>query len=718
MGASTAMIARLPACLLMLAVAAYAVSSCTGRMVVVEGSVLLLLLLPCLWSSAVPWRRLDDGLAGWIIVIALALMAWMAGVQLLRPDALPAGWWVLALRAAGLCLVLALLGRAGDARDLVRLGGASAACALTACAVVNASCGLMQPLDTDSFGFGHINILVNTAGPALIAALILLAMDWRAGAPPRTRELVLYGCGALGLAVIVVATQRRGVVLSSAAAAAALLAAWLWTRRRALAVVLMALLALAVMAGVPLPLRQFASATPGLRGERIQLYRAGIEGVVAGSPWGFGHYGALHLQTVAGEACRHMTADGGYGEDIHNQLLEAALDGGPVVLLLVLAALALIGWRLLAISDPGLRPALQALGVAVLVHLATDNAYGTEIGTMWLALVAGTMLKAPVAGAALPPLRWLPPLPLLAWPLSALAAWGAVCDLRPALQARDAPVQDSWRCLQHALAPQLVSLYTDKLLSAEDPWLDRGRRDEVLRRSSHVMGWTIRTALFEAGCAQQAQDPERTVQAILRVLALMPFFREYYEQLATLIGQHPECARLLPQEVRQRLAYLRGDPRLSRPDLGRPAQSVEVAADLYAALSWSIVTGTPWSELDAPLRGLALRYGDIQGVAQLVVMAVCAAPEVGFSWLGEAAPVLGVGLRTPAAMLRALTIPTTPAQARALLPLVERLYPTVLDDCRHGTLHATQDEQGIALEIALIRLWGMSRVPAPAGAPR
>jgi hypothetical protein len=710
--ASTSTIARLPACLLMLAVAAYTLSYCTDRMVVVEGTVLLLLLLPCLWSCAVPWRRLDDGLSGWIIVIAAALAAWMAGVQLLRPDALPAGWWVFAVRAASLCTVLLLLARAADARELVRLGGGAAACALSVCAVVNGRLGLMQPLGTDSFGFGHINILVNTAGPALVAALILLAADWRSGARPRARELVLLGCGALSLAVIIAATQRRGVLLSTAAAAATLLVAWLWPRRRSLAVGLAA--AAVVLAGA-YAARLFASATPGLRGERILLYRAGAEGVVEGSPWGFGHYGALHLQTVAGEAARHMTANGGYGEDIHNQLLEAALDGGPVALLLVLAAMALVGWRVLRISDPGLRPALLALGVAVTVHLATDNVYGTEVGMLWLGLVVGTMLRAPTAGPPLPPLRWLPPLPLLAWPLAAVAAWGAALDLLPAVLARDAPVQDSYRCLQHALAPQLVSLYADRLLESQDPWLDLSRRDEVLRRSSHVMGWTIRTAMFEAGRAQQANDPERTVQAILRVLALMPFFREYYEQLATLIDRHPDCARLLPQEVRQRLAYLRGDPRLPRPDLRRPAQGIEVAADLYAALSWSIANGAPWTELDAPLRGLALRYGDIQGVAQLVVMAVCAAPEVGFAWLGEAAPVLTVGLRTPGAVLKALTLPATPAQARALLPLVERLYPAVIDDCRRGTLH---EDGGSAVQLAIIRLWGMSRHGAAAGGTR
>jgi hypothetical protein len=710
-----ATIARLPACLLMLALVAYTVSSCTNRMVLVEGEVLLVLLLPILWACAVPWRRLDDGVAGWYIATALALGAWMAGVQLLRPDALPAGWWVFAVRAASLCTVVLLLARGADARELLRLGGCAAACALSVCAVMNAHMGVMQPLDTNSFGFGHVNILVNTAGPALVAAIILMMADWRAGARPGMREAILLGCGLISLLAIIIYTQRRGVLLSSGAACATLVVAWLWSRRRALA--LTVVVVVVVAAGL-YTIRQFAVATPGLRGERIQLYRSGMEGVAAGLPWGFGHYGALHLQTIEGEASRHMTANGGYGEDVHNQLLEAALDGGPVALLLLLAGLALVGWRLLTISDAALRLALQALGVAVAVHLATDNVYGTEVGTMWLGLVVGTMLTAPAAGPRLPALRWLPPLPLLAWPLCAVAAWGAAIDLRPAAQPQESGLAESYRCLQQALNPQAVSLYADKLLSSEDPWMDLARRDEVLRRSSQVMGWTIRTAMFEADRAQRAGDPGRTVEAVLRVLALMPFFREYYEQLDVVVRQHPQCERLLPQQVRQRLAYLGGDPRLPRPDLQRIPHTVAEAADFYAALSWSIANGRPWAELDAPLRQLALRYGDIQGVAQLVVMAVCAAPEVTFAWLGDAAPVLGVAMRTSGASLKAFGLATTPAQARALLPLVERLYPTILADCRAGTRHATDDPQTIAYQLTIVRLWGLSRRAAPAGAPR
>jgi hypothetical protein len=224
--------------------------------------------------------------------------------------------------------------------------------------------------------------------------------------------------------------------------------------------------------------------------------------------------------------------------------------------------------------------------------------------------------------------------------------------------------------------------------------------------------------VFAAILAEQANDPARSVQAILRVLALMPFFHEFYEQLAVLVSQHPDCDRLLPQEVRQRLAYLRGDPRLPRPDLQLSPQSIEVAADLWAALSWSIANGLPWKALDAPLHRLAQRYGDIQGVAQLVVMATCAAPAGTFAWLGDAAPVLTVGLRTAGAQLKAFALATTPAQARALLPLAERMFPTILDDCRRGTMHAGQDPLGSAVRSAIVRLWGLSRQTATGGAPR
>ncbi len=709
------LIARLSACLPMLAVAAYTLSFCSGRMVVVEGSVALLLLLPCLWAAATPWRRLEAGLAGWVVLAALALGGWMAAVQLLRQEALPAGWWMFAVRAAGLGTLLMLLAGGADARTLVRLGGGAAACALTVGAVMNGWLGVMHPLDTDCFGFGHINILVNTAGPALLAALVLVVADSRAGRRPLGRELAVLLVGALSLAVIVVVTQRRGVVLSAACGLSVLLVAWLYPRRRALA---LTLVAVGLLVGGISVVHQFAGATPGLRGERIQLYRAGVEGVLASLPWGFGHYGALHLQTVAGEAARHMTANGGYGEDVHNQLLEVALDGGPFALLLALAGLALVGWHVHRVSDPGLRPALQALAAAVLVHLVTDNIYGTEFGTLWFAWAVGTMLCAPSTASApwLPSLAHrLPPLPLLCWPLAAVALWGALIDLHPALQSAGAGAADTFACLERARNPQAVGFYADRLLGAEDPWLDSGRREATLRLATGMMGWTTRTAIYEVDCAQRAHDPERALQAIVRVLTFSPCFHQYYEQLSGVIAAQPRLERLLPPTVRLRLAYLRGDPGLPRPDLTHPPATVGEAADLYAALSWAIANNLPWSEIERPLGELARRYGDLQGVAQLVAMAVCAAPERPFPWLGEVSGVLGVGLRTPGAGMMALAVASTPAQARALLPLAEQLYPTIIDDCRRGTLHPTSDAQWVALQTTVIRLWGRARLTPPAG---
>jgi hypothetical protein len=707
-------IARLPACLLMFIVVVYTLSFCSGRMAVVEGTVAVLLLLPCLWALAVPWTRPADGLTGWFIATLLLLEAWMAGIQLLRAEALPAGWWCFIERAAGVATLALLVGAAPEVRGMVRLLGASAAMAVTVCAILNGWLGLLHPLETDCYGFGHINILANTAGPSLIALVVLLVTDWRTTGRPPLRDLLLAGCGVISLGVITVATERRGVLLGAAAAMLWLLVRWLWVRQRRLAI---ALVAASALVGALSVLHLFTNTTPGLRAERVSLYRSGLEGVVAGAPWGFGHYGALHLQTVQGEASRHMTANGGYGEDIHNQFLESALDGGPVALFLVLAAIALAAWKAMTISDAGLRLAFQAMGMAILVHLLTDPVYGTEVGVVWLSVVAGMMFAAP-ARAVLPAPRWLPPLPLLAWPAALLAAAGAASDLRPALQGARSGVQDSYRCLETVLTPQAVCLYSEKLLESEDPWMDLERRKAVLAISTGRMGWTIRTAMFEVDRALRAGEDEASVTAIMRVLDLNPFFKEYYEQLANLLGRHPGCARLVPAATRVRLQYLGGDAKLPRPDIGRPPSGIDGAADLYAAIIWSIANGLPWKDLDGPLQGLCRRYGDIQGVAQLAVMAACTAPEGTFAWLAADAATLGVGLRSPGATINAFALATTPAQARTLLPIAANMYPVFMSDCRLGTMHVVLDPMAVSMRVAFVRLWGLTRLPGPPGTPR
>jgi hypothetical protein len=319
------------------------------------------------------------------------------------------------------------------------------------------------------------------------------------------------------------------------------------------------------------------------------------------------------------------------------------------------------------------------------------------------------MLSAPSAAATLPPLRWLPPLRHLAWPLAMLAAWGALIDLRPALLSTDAGAKSIYRCLQTVLVPQSVSMYTERIIESEDPWVDQARRTEALAMSVHTMGWTIRTALYGVEFARQADVPKQTVAAILRVLALNPFFKEYYEQLSAVLGAHPECERLLPKVVRLRLAYLGGDAHLPRPDLHVDPVRIDEAADLYAAIVWSFANDVHWKELEGSLHALCRRYGDIQGVAQLVVMGRCAEPHQAIPWMDEVSPVLEVGLRAPGAMIAALSVASNAAQAQALLPLIEKLFPEIISDCRSGTMHEVHDPLGIALRNGIVRLWGQAR---------
>ena len=165
-----------------------------------------------------------------------------------------------------------------------------------------------------------------------------------------------------------------------------------------------------------------------------------------------------------GESARHLIATSGWGTHIHNEFLDVLLDGGPVALALFLVLIGLLVYRVSRIGEPAVRLAYQALGVAVLVHLLTDNVYGTEVGQSWCGVVIGMMLAAPLAGPGPRTLGLFSSIRWLAWPFALMSLWGVGNSMviylsglqnvpQELYEAAEIDGANAWRRLWHVTIP-------------------------------------------------------------------------------------------------------------------------------------------------------------------------------------------------------------------------------------------------------------------------
>jgi hypothetical protein len=147
---------------------------------------------------------------------------------------------------------------------------------------------------------------------------------------------------------------------------------------------------------------------------------------------------------------------------------------------------------------------------------------------------------------------------------------------------------------------------------------------------------------------------------------------------------------------------------LPKPVLSPAPRFIDEAIDEYTAIIWSISNDVPWTEISQPLHGLVARYGDVPGVTQLALMAVCAAPSGTFPWLEECVPQIAVALRGPGTTPAYFGLAQMPDQARRLLPIAERLYPEAFASFAAGSMRITNDPVAIMTRLALVRLWGLA----------
>ena len=682
----------------------YCVAYLANRWEPVDATVLWLVLAPLAWLMATPSLARLDRHQQITVVLFISLVAWMATLQAVLPHAFPSGWWRVAERCAYLSAFILILATRPCTTLAMRAFGASAAVAVAGALAVNLANGCFAAGDTRCFGFGHINIITNTAGPALIAWCVWLACS-------RGKERVAWGSwifaviGMVALLTLAVGTQRRGVPLAIAAALFTIVAMRLLAWRRPLGLIFVAL---PLILATPRLIALVTVTVPSLRQERVALYRAGIDGVVASFPFGFGHYGAKHLVEVEGEHARHLTATGSWGYHIHNEPLDILLDGGVPALAVVLAILALSALRLRQVSDRRAQYTFGALGAAIAVHAMTDNVYGTEVGQAWLAAAFGLLWSAPVRQATLG-VDWFPALRLIQWPLVLVSCWGATRAIYPAVLHREAYPSVRYQSLQQCLNAQTVSAAGLQILAGSDPQLGVDDRRAVVKEVVRRTGWTAVLASQDPALLIDSNEPEIVAAAQLRMLRLSPFNKTAYQGLLVVVKRHPHTQALLPELVLRRLLYLSGKPDLPAPDLSREPLTMDTAADLYAAISWAIVNGTPWAEIERPLWNLFRRYGDIPGVTLLVLEVLNEAPPGSLPWITDAAPILEVGLRfVPGQISYVLDKVRTEASAVAVMPLLHLWYPDQLRGIEEGHIEMLQ-ESGVEFHLHLVRIHHLAK---------
>jgi O-antigen ligase len=677
----------------------FSVAYVTGRAYQQEAGALLVLLLPLYWITKLPSARICDGYFGAWLLIMVAWVLWMVSLQLGLPTALMSGWWRIVEKSAGIMAVLTLVVLRPEPKQFITLLGASSALTVSLTCAITLYVGQFGQPEAAGYGFGHINILMCTVDPVLCAwsALIIYEGSQNNRWPDKSTWAVWF-VGVISLLSLTVTTGRRGVSLAIALIVLWFVGAWLWRKSKRLTIwvlIIGAIAALFLAINLSL-LWNISVSTVSGRNERFGQYLAAIEGIRQSFPWGFGYYGALHLQELPSESARHAMALGLWGLHVHNEFLDTCLDGGPVALIFLLILMCMTLFRVMNIRDRGIRFSFQAMGIAIFVHMMTDNTYGGTYGQIWMGIALGMMWSVPVTGLACPVIKIIPPIRFICWPLTVISVWGATKLIYPVVMHREATEAVQYRCLQQSLEPTITFLLTHQLLAPIKTSESEKFRVNIIRESTGKIGWTNITT--HQALTEIISWKERSVQgveAFMRFLHFMPFEVSIYQAFVNYLNQDKKLIAHVSPEIQRRLMYLTGNPNLPKPNVDVEPDNMDAAIDLYAALTWHIINGTSWNDLSRPMEKLSARYGNIGNVAQFILKCVAIAPPKTFPWIIEQSDKLGRSLvNNPSKTTQILREVTLPKQATALVPFLRLCYPQpFIDQHRHTVVVSDQGTQ-------------------------
>jgi hypothetical protein len=416
----------------------------------------------------------------------------------------------------------------------------------------------------------------------------------------------------------------------------------------------------------------------------------GIDGFLGGLPWGFGNYGALHLQHLPYESTKHMIATGAWGMHAHNEFLDAGLDGGILAILLLVFMSILTVIRVWTIADPTMRIACQASGIAIFTHLMTDNTYGVAYGQFWMGIMLGifwsTKSRVNEGSSFLNSLRRFPSTFVLALPLVLISAYGAVTSFYPSVLGRQPIAEERLAALKLASEPQMVNLLTLGLLLQND--ITQEAKRDILDESVRKTGWNNLLVHEDANFyIKENSGSEAGIKSFVRFLQYEPFNRFVYNELMKYLERFPHTREFLPAEYQTRLSYLSGNPSLIKPDISIIPKDLYAAQDLYAALIWHLLNETSWSQIALGVKKLTNYYGNIPAVAQFAFETTREAPTGTFSWSDVELSKFTYGLeRNPIELINIIKKVRNKNQALAIKGFLFALYPNLRHDFIYHTV--------------------------------
>jgi hypothetical protein len=704
--------------LLLLCVVAYMTSFLAVRQWVSCAVVVLAMPLVVAWR--VPNTASVDRTLRWIVAAMVGLVVWHC-LQL---------GWVTPLVDIG-------LGRAGlfAAATALAIAGATAleqpealfpAIGVSALAAMVVALTGVWLTGYDGFGLGNPNHLLAACCPAQLgwcAWLIRSAVLRQA--VPRWQYV------AAALLTILLWHQvfwaipgypRRGVIAATATVSAVFAGAWLWRARRPLALALAGGLAIVALAG---SIRLFSHPVVDSRNERALMYAAAWQAGVASLPWGGGSYCSLRLSGFEGESARHFAATNSWTFHVHDEPLEELMCGGLPGLALLLGGAALVAWRTMRIREPAQRWGAGAIGIAMCVHAATDNAFAVPAVIGWGGVLLGAMLRCPAGPPA--PTRWLG---ATAWVLALGAGAALVRELPSVALPLWADGDERLRAVQ---ASGMADFQVTEWPHGLDLMLDEGRIPDAERFLAAVRGkigyganvglaaciipgrageadrervtaaladlrrhpLSALGALASAATAAARHDTEELAAAIAYIHRA-PFNRIGYDHLDEVLSRRHDLIPLVPKRDVVRLHYRRGDHGLPLPVWQAP-RDIDEAADLMAALMWANQRGADPRLMSPWLESLVARYGDIPDVCLLTVEMVRDVPEGSYPWLTAHLPILVRASEKiyPADRLRLLRSVEDARQARRAWPLLSAMYPATarsLDENRMNHVRENADD--------------------------
>lgn len=673
------------------------------------------------WIASHPRRSLEPAAWCWLAAAA-ALVAYWQTRTWMQPFPLFSALGRTAAQLGAIATVYLVAVDTTPRPTVIRHLGAAAALALLS------ALPLCLLRDSWGHGLGNVNYLVNIATPCLLA---WAWAEWRERREPARNARLLRALLVLGFAALLVFTVgsgRRSVVLAVAAVALLLTLCRLWPRRKLLAASLLA----GSCAVVGLFLWWLWSQPLGTpRAIRKTMLMAVGDTLNEALPWGFGQYGALHIQYGEGEWARHYTAAGHKMADAHNELADTLFDGGLPGFVVFILLFAFVIHRLFrwARNERTLTPVVFL--VALAPPFLLDNSLSMPTGMVVIGVFVGLCLRddqvslrrgAPVA-------RLASGLVVAPWILLTVIQLPATGMHRKIEQPHDVIVPMG-HCYEFMAA--------ESLTVGNLPPMIRGNRIGDARTffdlaAPRVGPWSnILTMQLMLRARETNGDPAAVVPLAVRLLAMYPFNHRVYSLIAKMpIPPGHPALEAMPPRLGTRINYLSGRPDLPPPRIDIAPDNVQTAADLFGAIVWHIAnreqTGSDWAPIDRALHALVERYGDIPDIANLAIKAhiEAALDASAFAWIDSYRAQLARGIRSHRPYIETLASAYYPPEVAAALDVIRALHPQLLRRWLLGKNvlepgRRLQSHKGsLALTVAVIcgraRRYGL--LPQPGTAP-